>query len=162
MRQRSGLVIAVWVVALVASGCMGQLGTEGAHVDSVSGALGEVDVTGTPELWEVSLRGDSLYVEIRRQDALGNHAMVGITIPRDTETERVAGTAIALLPENAELIGCSGPVPDDWEFDCTPDEYTVDIQNKADRIQVDFEGEFDCEGGAPDPTVEGSVDVDLI
>jgi len=162
MRVTHVCVGAVMAVA-AAAGCTGELGTAG-RVDSVAGALGAVEVNGAPEIREVTLNGSELYIDLRLRDAAGRFAMIGITIPRDRDAESTGTAALALVAEGADLIGCSGDTEGDWDFDCTPEEYSVELRSKAERLEVDFTGEFDCETSDPpaDPTVTGSVDVDLI
>jgi len=152
------------LIALVASltvGCVGTL--DDATVSHMQGSLGEVDFSGEPEVREMRLDRRSIELDLRIRGADGEgFAMVGITIPHDG----LDGDAIEFHPERAEMIGCSGAEDGDWDFDCEPGEYFVDVWEGKDAIGVEFEADWDCDevpDDAPDgQPVDGYVDVDLI
>lgn len=159
-------------ILLIASGCVGQMGEEGTHVNSVQGSLGEVSFQGEPEIREVQLSRNELMVDLRIQDLAGNWAMVQLTIPRGDRDDDVGSTSLALRPDDSGMVGCSGPDDGDWEFDCNPDELDVTVTESPDGdfVRVDFEGDFTNESCGDIPyhappegqPVDGSVDVDLI
>jgi hypothetical protein len=165
------LTTALGLALALSTGCVGNLGEEGTHVDSVRGTLGEVSVDGTPEVREVRVDGSELFIDLRIQDAYGNWAMFALTIPRDRSSDEVAGSvSLALRPDDAGMVGCSGPDDGDWEFDCVPDDLDVSTEEMPDGTRVDFGGSFTSEGCGDIPydtppegePFEGSVDVELI
>ena len=154
------------VTALAATSMVGCVGTLGdSEVGRMSGALGEVEFSGAPEIREATLDAHELRLDLRVHNEAGS-AMVGITIPH----EGLSGDEVVFHPERAEMIGCSGEVDDSWDFDCEPQDFFVDLYGGKESIGVDFEATWtddDChdlpedapEDGQP---VDGYVDVDLI
>jgi len=155
------------VLALLAlGGCVGSLG--GSDVDVVRGSLGDVDFNGSPEVREVRIRQNEIFVDLRIEDV--DHdwaAMIGLTIPRG---EDLPDGSMNLRTEDAEIIGCSGREDGEWDFDCHPDDYFVDAYGGKDDLRLEFEGTFTDEGcrdlpddsGDDGQSIDGSVDVDLI
>jgi len=151
----------VALAATLALGCVGTL--EDAQVSHMQGSLGEVDFAGEPEIREMRLDRRAIELDLRIPGAGGEgFAMVGITIPH----EGLDGDALVFHPEDAQMIGCSGARDGDWDFDCEPGEYFVDVYEGKDAIGVEFEADWDCDqvpDDAPDgQPVDGYVDVDLI
>lgn len=160
------MTTAAATILLGGLGCTGHLGEEGSRVDSLGGSLGDATFAGTPELREVRIDRNEVYLDLRLQDeAAGWAVMVGVTIPRDRSAEDVGSTTLALRPEDADLVGCSGPDDGDWDFDCKPDDLSVSVDERGDSVRVDFDGWFsadtclDLPDDAPDQNVEGSVDL---
>lgn len=150
------------LAALLAVGCVGTLGdSEVAHVE---GSLGEVSFRGPPEVREVRLDRHELVVDLRIESPTGA-AMVGITIPHEG-----LGEELVFHSEEARMIGCSGASDGDWDFDCAPQDFYVDLYAGKDELGIDFEARWtqdDC-GDVPDDApedgqpVDGYLDVPLI
>ena len=153
-------------IALFATGCVGTYGPPG-DVDVVHGALGEVEFVGVPEVREVRVGRDELRIDLRIQSPNQGAAMIAIEIPRERGGD---AEGLHLNLAEAEILGCSGPEDEEWEFDCHPDQYFVDVYEGKDQLELDFEGTFTTEGcgDLPDDAPEGGqdfgghVDVDLI
>lgn len=152
------------LMASLASGCVGTLDDSG--VGRIAGSLGEVSFAGTPEVREVRLDGHELHVDLRitGPDGIGA-AMVGITIPH----EGLDGEELVFHTEDARMIGCSGDSDGDWDFDCEPQEFFVDLYSGKEELGLDFEGRWTEHGchSVPDDApegqpVDGYVDVPLI
>jgi len=168
MTRVVSMSVAAIMISCGATGCVAYFGEPGEHVDRVQGALGEVQVSGTPEIRELRVYDNELFVDLRIQDAVGNWAMVALTIPRDGSDEGL--TSLSLRVEDAELLGCSGADEDDWDFDCKsgPGDLDVRAEDRADGVSIDFDGLFSAEtchdlpDDEPTQPVGGSIDIDLI
>lgn len=148
------------LVASLAVGCVGSLDDGG--VGRMTGTLGEVSFSGAPELREARLDRRKLRLDLRILSPNGA-AMVGIEIPH----EGLDGDSIEFRTEDAEIIGCSGEEDGEWDFDCEPQDFFVDVFEGKDNLAVDFEGTWtgecrDLPDDAPDQPVDIYVDVDLI
>ncbi len=150
------------MAALLAVGCVGTLGD--AEVARIEGSLGEVSFGGAPEVREVRLDHRELLIDLRIESPTGA-AMVGITIPH----EGLDGDELVFHPEHASMIGCSGEVDGEWDFDCEPQEFFVDVYGGKDELGLEFEGRWTEDGcrdvpdDAPDgQPVDGYADVPLI
>jgi len=131
----------------------------------IDGHFGDIeDFSSAPELNEAYFWGDTTYLDVRGQGsdwalmaALTLNGRLGEGDLAPGSVVHVEGYSWEDFPA-ATMLGCSGPVPDEWWTDCSPDDIVVQIHDgtEDDSVIVDFVATFpeDCGGIVGPPGTE--------
>ncbi len=154
------LLMFMTLAAALTTGCTGSLGSDqGVAREYLTGSFGDVVVDGVPEIREYYVNRRGLFVDLRIQDWRGHWAMLGIEIPRETERLADGSRVTTFNVEEAEMIGCSGEVDDDWDFDCPPEEQEAAVlaltSEENGPLRLSFRGTFSATSCGDVPEVPG-------